>query len=169
MRTRKTDYTNYRGGASAFTLIEVVIAVGILSFALVAVAALLPIGLQSNRDSTEETQAVNLLQSLIADRQAASLSGTSYNYGLPALSGSTGPLVTGSSQATGTLFVNESGLVTTSGTPTPSDARYRVTYTIYGTGTLGQQPIPVNFKVSWPAPQTSKPAAVETLATFSQQ
>jgi len=78
------------------------------------------------------------------------------------------PIVTGSSQMTGTLFINESGLVTTSGTPTPPDARYRVTYTIYGTGTLGQQPIPVNLKVSWPAPQTSRPAAVETLATFPQ-
>ena len=93
MRTRKADYTNYRGEISAFTLIEVVLAVGILSFALVAMAALLPIGLQSNRDSTEETQAVNLLQALVADRQAACLSGTSGNYGLPALSGSTGPIV----------------------------------------------------------------------------
>lgn len=59
-----TRSSNRRRG---FSLIEVVLALGIMSFALLSVMALLPIGIKSNKISTEETFAVNLLTTLEED------------------------------------------------------------------------------------------------------
>jgi uncharacterized protein (TIGR02598 family) len=154
---------------AAFSLVEVVLAMGILSFALIIVVALLPVGLKSNSDSMGESQAVNLLQALIADRQATAYSTNSALYNLPAVTNIT-------SQVTGSLFIMEDS-VTTNAQPTA--ARYRVSYTIYPATNVFSgatndpvtgppQPVSINFKVSWPAAQTNRPSSVETVATFMQ-
>ena len=57
-----------RGSRVAFSLVEVVLAMGIIAFALIIMVGLLPVGLKSNSDSMVESQAVNLMQALIADR-----------------------------------------------------------------------------------------------------
>jgi uncharacterized protein (TIGR02598 family) len=152
---------------AAFSLVEVVLAMGIVSFALIIMFALLPIGLKSNTDSMGESQGVNLLQSLIADRQSTAYSNYSTVYNLPALTNVT-------SQLAGTLYVMEDG-VTTNAQPTA--ARYCVNYTVYpptntyacatNTPVTGPPlPVSVNFRVSWPAGQTNRPSSVETIATF---
>jgi type II secretory pathway pseudopilin PulG len=51
----------------AFSMVEVAIALGIVSFALLTVLALLPMGMKSNQISAEETRAVNILSMLEAD------------------------------------------------------------------------------------------------------
>ncbi|MBN8712285.1 MAG: hypothetical protein J0I10_23170 [Verrucomicrobia bacterium] len=58
---------NRRYCRSAFSLVEVVMALGIISFALLTVLALLPLGMKSNLSSVEETRACNILTSLEAD------------------------------------------------------------------------------------------------------
>lgn len=45
----------YARNSPAFSLVEVVIALGLTSFALLSMVGLLAIGLQNNRESTEET------------------------------------------------------------------------------------------------------------------
>jgi len=151
----------------AFSLVEVVLAMGIVSFALIILFALLPIGLKSNSDSMGESQGVNLLQALIADRQSTAYSNYSTYFNLPALTNVT-------TQMTGTLYVMEDG-VTTNAQATA--ARYCVNYTIYpATNTYYQAtntpvagpplPVSINFRVSWPAAQTNRPSSVETIATF---
>ena len=69
--------------------------------ALIVLFALLPVGLKSNVDSIGESQAVNLLQALIADRQATAYTNASSIYNLPALNNVT---ASSSGHAEGTVM-----------------------------------------------------------------
>jgi type II secretory pathway pseudopilin PulG len=60
-----------RAGIAAFSLVEVVLAIGICSFALIAVLGLFTTGLQSNQKSEQGIQAANLASMLIALRTAS--------------------------------------------------------------------------------------------------
>src|ERR1700679_780277 len=98
----------------AFSLVEIVLAMGIIAFALIVLFALLPVGLKSNTDSIGETQAVNVLQALIADRHSTAYSASSTLYNLPALTAI-------SSQSSGTFYLMEDGVTTSA---VPANARY---------------------------------------------
>jgi len=54
----------------AFTLIEVVISLAIMSFALVAVVGLLSVGLKTNKTSSDQLQAANIASLLISTIRA---------------------------------------------------------------------------------------------------
>ena len=49
---------------SGFSLIEVVLAIGIVSFALLAVVGLLPVGMKSTQNAREQAAAANVLNSI---------------------------------------------------------------------------------------------------------
>ena len=51
---------------TAFSLVEVVLALGVIGFALLAIIGLLPIGLQSGRASIQETRATHLAKEVFA-------------------------------------------------------------------------------------------------------
>ncbi len=157
-------------GLKAFSLVEVVLAMGIISIGLLVMVGLLPEGLKFNHNSIQESQAVNLLQALVADRQSTGYSSNSLIYNLPALTTVTAPV-------SNTFYVTEELGLTNAAT----GARYRVTYVIYpastqfadatNTPTTGPlRPVSINFKVSWPAPVpvADFPASVETVTTFMQ-
>ncbi len=59
-----------------FSLVEVVLAIGIVSFAVLAILALLPVGLKSANDAPEEAFAAQTLKSLSASLQGASHTNT---------------------------------------------------------------------------------------------
>jgi len=62
-----------------FSLIEVTLAIGIVSFALLPVVALLPIGLRTVKSTTEQVAAANVLNGIAAAlRSAKSQDGTNY-------------------------------------------------------------------------------------------
>ncbi len=158
-------------GLVAFSLVEVVLAMGIISIGLLVMVGLMPAGLKFDHNSIEESQAVNLIQALVADRQSVGYATNSPIYNLPALTGVT-------NQISGTLFVMEDFASTTT---QPNLARYRVVYTVYpstsqftdstnyaSTGPL--RPVTINFRVSWPAPVpvTNFPSTVEAVSTFMQ-
>jgi len=156
-------------GTMAFSLVEIVLAMGIIAFALIVLFALLPVGLKSNTDSIGESQAVNLLQALIADRQASGYYTNSSVYNLPALTNVT-------TSSTGTLFIQEDGTTNAS----PGSARYQVSYTLYPAvyqfaaatnypATTVPMPVSMDFIVSWPAAATNRASSVETVATFMTQ
>ena len=58
--------------ASAFSLIEVVLALGVVAFALVAILGVFPVGLSSNRTSINDTRAAGLADAIFATIDAQS-------------------------------------------------------------------------------------------------
>jgi uncharacterized protein (TIGR02598 family) len=67
----------------AFSLVEVTLALGVGAFCLITVAALLPIGVQTNQRSTSQTDATAILSNVIADMRAtASTSATTQQYNI---------------------------------------------------------------------------------------
>src|SRR5437763_9606573 len=50
----------------AFSLVEVVLALGVVSFAIVAILGLIPTGLQTSHSSQDETRAAQIAQSILA-------------------------------------------------------------------------------------------------------
>jgi len=55
---------------SAFSLVEVTLALGIAAFCLIAVIGLMPVSVQTNRNATSQTAATNIMASVIADLRA---------------------------------------------------------------------------------------------------
>jgi hypothetical protein len=55
---------------SAFSLVEVTLALGVAAFCLIAVFGLLPVGLQTNRNANSQTAATNIITSVEADLRA---------------------------------------------------------------------------------------------------
>jgi uncharacterized protein (TIGR02598 family) len=51
---------------AGFSLIEIVVALGVISFALVAILGVLPLGLKSGRNSAQETRANHLAEQIFA-------------------------------------------------------------------------------------------------------
>lgn len=67
----------------AFSLVEVVLALGITSFVLVGLVGLLSTGLKSSRESEDQIQAANFASMVIASRRASPINGLP-NFAIPA-------------------------------------------------------------------------------------
>jgi uncharacterized protein (TIGR02598 family) len=79
-----------------FSLVEVVLAIGIVSFAMLAVVGLLPTGLKIVRNSAEQAQAANLAAALADSvRGATTTDGTNFSF---SFAGSTQTFAIGASQ-----------------------------------------------------------------------
>ena len=57
---------NHRSDDSGFSLVEVVLAIGVIAFAIVAILGVLPIGLSANHSSQGETRATQIAQDIFA-------------------------------------------------------------------------------------------------------
>jgi uncharacterized protein (TIGR02598 family) len=140
-----------------FSLIEVVLALGVASFALIAVVALLPVGIQSTKDSLEESGAVNVISQVVADRRASPLTAQSMLYQLPILN-------TAMSATSQSFLVTDYDQLTS----TASQAQYRVDYRIVPPVTGSLDSYQMWLRVSWPAASAGAVSFVETLVTFPQ-
>jgi len=156
LRTGRAEESGRRtmGG---FSLVEVILALGIAAFALVAIVALLPIGLKSAGDSSDENRAINLLNAIVASRHATPYEEASVVYRLPALTGVSVPV-------SGTFGVSEDDVVTTD----LENARYRVDYRILPPASGGGDPYIVRLRVAWPAKNVTSPKVLETVAAYPQ-
>jgi uncharacterized protein (TIGR02598 family) len=66
---------------TGFSLVEVVVAIGIVAFGMLAVVGLVPTGLKIARNSAEQAQAANLVAALAESvRGATTTDGTNYFY-----------------------------------------------------------------------------------------
>lgn len=142
-----------------FSLIEVVLALGIAAFAIVVIVGLLPVGLKLTRESEDESRAVNILSAIIADRQATPFSLPSHAYTLPALN----------SAVAKEGFFGIKDNEETAGSDLDS-SRFRVSYRITPPPANSLNPWLVWFRVSWPAqasPSTSRPT-LEKVVAFPQ-
>lgn len=105
--------------ASAFSLVEVVIALGIAAFCLVALLGLFPSGLKSAKSTTDQTAAAGLLANVALDLRgipAGSNSSSLYGITLPAVGA-------GSTLSTNFFFAEDGGISDSSASIT---ARYGV-------------------------------------------
>jgi hypothetical protein len=141
-----------RGNHSlGFSLIEVALALGVAAFALVAIFGLLPIGLNSNHASTEQTAAATLAAGLVADLRATPVAippvvknSPRYQFPLP---------VSGSAQHT--LFLREDGSAAgalDANADLAQEPRYRATLFITAPEVVSQKAATVvRVLITWPA------------------
>lgn len=152
-------------GSHAFSLVEVVLALGIATFGILVIVALLPVGIKSTKDSLEETGAINVLSQVIANQQATPFGQPCTNYGLPALTN------TMTTPQTNTFGISDSNPSIASSL---NGATYRVDYVITPPvvftppATNYTDPYHIWFKVSWPAQSTNAAGSVESVVTFPQ-
>lgn len=140
-----------------FSLVEVVLALGIAAFGIISIVALFPLGLESTQSAREESAAQNIVSALVADRASSPFDKASSIYAIPALTPSM-------ASTTGTLGVADTSQALTS----LDQARYRVDYTLLPPATGMPAPYVAHFKVSWPAQNAKTSSCVEICATFPQ-
>jgi uncharacterized protein (TIGR02598 family) len=149
---------------SGFSLVEVTLALGVAGFCLLALMALLPIGVKTNQTAFSQTAAATILSDIVADMRAARLAATSPQY-----------LINFSStQGQHLCFDSEGGFANcTPPTAPPANSRYRVVVTIFPSDATHYATY-ANVKISWPAvvdPSTTAkvPAgSIETVAAFDR-
>ena len=144
-----------------FSLVEVTLALGVAAISLVAILALLPVGLKTNQVAIERRASTDILSTVIADLRATPVTNprggatTSPRFaiGIPA-----NPV---SSATAVTLFFNSEGQCSTdlegstkpdgSRWVPPLQARYRATITFTPNGPGARTATFINLKASWPA------------------
>jgi len=142
----------------AFSLVEVVIALGIVAFVLVAILGLLPIGLRQTGDSEKESRGINILGAIASDRASSDAGANSLIYQIPALTLGGGP-------STNTFFVKENGEYLGSDL---SNAYYRVSSIVYPPEAGRLDPWKHFLRLSWPAGDTNGSGSVEMLSAIEQ-
>jgi uncharacterized protein (TIGR02598 family) len=149
----------------AFSLVEVVLALGLAAISLLAIFSLLPIGLQTNQYSLEQTASLNILSAVAADLRATQR-GTSassqFNIIMPA-----NPVLTSTPALP--LYFNSAGQASRSLQP---DSRYRVVITFLApsptpSGSPARTATFVNLKIMWPAEPDTQGSA-EMFAAFDR-
>lgn len=156
MPLQRTQFTHQTKGA--FTLVEVILAVGVAAFCLLPIIAMIQLGLSRARDSVSETQAIAIMNGVITERRSLNPSNSSIIYPLPPLSPT--PVNTN-----GTFGIDADGLSTGA---TLTNAIYRVDYAITSPGTNSRGPWITSVKVSWPANATLPAGRVETVTSVPQ-
>ena len=154
---------------SAFSLVEITLALGIAAFCLIAVFGLMPVGMQTNRNAKSQTRATNLMAAVIADLRATPRTRTtSLQFCIP-LSGTPPPLYFDSE---GRCSSNLSGVPNPCGLANwspPLQTRYQVNITFPSAGSLTNAKF-AHVKITWPAAATPANASgkVEMFAAFDR-
>jgi uncharacterized protein (TIGR02598 family) len=138
--------------AAGFSLVEVTLALAVTAFCLVVIFGLLPVGINSNQNSVQQTAAANIARAVISDLRATQT-------GIPAATTSTMfhiPIPSsGAGNATHTLFLRDDGSTGTTTVDSNADPaqnpRYRAT--IYFTPPAASQHMATTLRIliTWPA------------------
>ena len=152
--------------ASAFSLVEVTLALGIAAFCLIAVFGLMPVGMQTNRNAKSQTRATNLMAAVMADLRATPRTKTqSLQLCIP-LSGTTTVYFDSEGRCSSDLAGSTSCCGGSNWAPA-LQTRYQLNVTFPpSTGKLTY----ADLKVSWPAAATPANASgsVEMFAAFDR-
>jgi len=136
----------WKASVRAFTLVEVVLALGIASFCLLVLMGLLPTGLSVQNASTKETSAVNVATAVIEDLQAvAALQATSTNSLSPRYSLTLPSSGAGEQEL---LYLDDGGAPTTN----TAAATFAVVVTLLGDTAVTR----THLLVAWPAQIAAK-------------
>jgi type II secretory pathway pseudopilin PulG len=125
----------------AFTLVEVMVAVGMVTFALVAVVSLLPSGLKSHQFATDQARNVQVLNDLTRAAKGVHKEGAAVQF-LPPLEG-----VVSVGAGTSTLSLLADGTVVT-GESSPAERRGTIRIEQLSSPVAGV--LPVSISVAWP-------------------
>ncbi len=157
--------------SQAFSLVEVILALGIAAFCLIAVLGLVPVGVQTNRNATSQTAATNILSSVVSDIRASppgQLPSAKYHINRAKLSRTT---VCFDGQGQFVTSPTQGGTCPPPGQP--SYYRFRLDVQVANQPALVVYPNYIWLKVTWPAAvnpissPTIKPSgSVETVATY---
>lgn len=136
--------SGFRSPISAFSLVEVTIAIGIAGFCLLALFGLLPISLKSNQAAIQQTLGNSLLSNVAADLRntpltsprGAATSSPQFEIPIPAkLQG-----------ASNTFYFTSEGQKV----PDQAGARFRLTVTFPTNGPGVRSASLANVKITWP-------------------
>jgi uncharacterized protein (TIGR02598 family) len=140
--------------AAAFSLVELVLALGIVAFCLFAVFGLMPVGMQTNRNATSQTAATNIIAAIVADLRTTPAAAT------------TSPQFAITFGTDKTLYFDASWQASISLSP---DSRYQLNIK-WNSAPTGLHY--ADLKVTWPAPAdpaTATPSgSVEIFAAFDR-
>jgi len=133
---------------AAFSLVEVTLALGVAAISLLAIFALLPVGVKINQVATEQTASTDILSAVAADLRATPLTNPRggatnsprFGIGIPA-----NPVA---AKTTTTLFFTTEGQFSTS---LASSSRYRVTITFLPNGAGTRTATFIDLNGTWPA------------------
>lgn len=129
----------------AFSLVEVVLALGLVSFCLLAIVGLLPVGLQSVKNAKEGSAAANALSQIATGlRNATTANGISYQ----ASGGFDG--ITWNADGAAISFSQPLSL---EGQPDPTEVQLQGHVELVASGNKGQ-PCVAQISVAWPASAT---------------
>ena len=147
--------------ATAFTLVEVTIALGVAAFCLLAVFGLMQSGLMSEKATIGQTVANDVLSTLFADlRSTPATNPVSQVFQVS--------LADQDLAKAQTLYFTESLKPTGAlGTPPTADSRYRATIGIKAPAAPGTAPTQARIVVSWPAASDPDPKIWPTRAAGS--
>ncbi|XHR31134.1 MAG: Verru_Chthon cassette protein B [Chthoniobacteraceae bacterium] len=139
---------------SAFSLVEITLALGIASFSLVSVLGLLPIGLSNARSATNQTAAMNLVTVIAADVRATPAGATQsprFKIDVSTLNQQQ------------TLYFSDLGTASAS---LDGDARYKAV--IKAVWQPSSNETLTRIKIVWPPQASSQSDSVETVVSLSQ-
>jgi Tfp pilus assembly protein PilV len=156
-RFRGSDKTHPRHyHRQAFSLVEVVLALGIFSFAIIAVLGLFSVGLQNSKESEDEIRAANLTSSLFCRmRSAPDVDLTSYGFPFAALTNAGGALFNATTSAP--LYLKSDG--TTASSASAAQAAHGYAVSAVGSYDATNRVATVSLTLWWP------PAAAYSHAT----
>jgi uncharacterized protein (TIGR02598 family) len=150
---------------SAFSLVEVTLALGVAALSMLVIFSLLPIGLQTNQRSIEQTTSADILSAVLADLRATPVTNPRGSATTSTQFGTSIPPA-GSTGAT-TLFFNSAGQFASS---QQSDSRYRLTLTFVSSGGGAKTATMANLQITWPAGAavTNAQGSAEMFAAFDR-
>ncbi|SDT94251.1 hypothetical protein SAMN05444156_0938 [Verrucomicrobium sp. GAS474] len=136
-------------------MVEIMMSLGVLAFAILMLIALIPLGLRTNSDTRQESTSVNIIGTMIADWKAVGLTTNQTPvFKLPALS--PGKVVSD------VLWVGADGAIANK-----ADSRYRVAYRVTPPSSSSSfAPYYVAVTVSWPAQAATPNGKVEATAAL---
>lgn len=142
----------HRSKRSAFSLVEVTLALGVAGFCLTAIFGLLPVGVNTNKAAIAQTSAMNLLTSVVSDLRST----------LPISTKSPRFNISTTTSAPTVVYLSEDGSVVT----TQSDARYRMQCVLTPPASGSRSATTGNILISWPAQQDNLAKAEGSVETF---
>lgn len=136
-----------------FSLAELTLAIGVAALCLIAVFGLMPVGVQTNRNSASQITATSLIAAVVADLRATPKgTGTSSQFAI----------TFGTDK---TIYFDAAGQASSS---LGANSRYRLRITWSGSAGLRY----ADLKVTWPAPldptTTTPSGSVEIFAAFDR-
>ncbi len=156
--------------SSAFSLVEITLALGVAAVSLLAIFGLLATGTQINHTAIEQTVSSDILTAVAADLRATpktsppggATPSPQFGITIPA-----NPVPSPAPSPT-TLYFNAQGQSSTSRDP---DSRYRLTVTFLPTGTGTRTATFANLRMTWPAaadPTNVNTGAAETFVALDR-